>query len=108
MCRSKIFGWCLVTVLSIASFVRAQDSNPIDPKRGAAPGASYSISDIENINLTNGNLMLNIPVASTAPARNGIVAQISLQYNTKLYEPRVEELPDLSNQLKDQNVLIPS
>lgn len=34
------------------------------PDRGMVSGASYSVSDIENISLTNGNVNLSIPLAA--------------------------------------------
>src|SRR2546425_5824422 len=56
------------------------------PDRGAMPGASYSVSDIENISLTNGNVNLSIPLASLPPIAGGkLKFTLSAIYNSKLW-----------------------
>ncbi len=61
------------------------------PDRGYQAGNSYSISDIESINLTNGNLLLNVPLASL-PAGRGTTPGygVSLAYNSKLWNAKRE------------------
>ncbi|HKY29698.1 MAG TPA: PA14 domain-containing protein, partial [Pyrinomonadaceae bacterium] len=62
------------------------------PDRGVMPYGSYSVADIENINLTNGNLHLSIPLASLPPIAGGKLSwTISAVYNSKLWDMRVEE-----------------
>ena len=86
-----------------------QNSDPMDPKRGVNKGASYSLSDIENINLTNGNLMLNMPLATLPRSRGGMSGSMGWVYNSKLYRTEVLELySDITSTLTDQNVLAPS
>ena len=54
------------------------------PDRGTMPNRSYSISDIENINLQNGNVNLSIPLASLPPiAGSKLSWTISANYNSK-------------------------
>ena len=55
-------------------------------KRGLQNGASYSISDIETVNNTNGNVMVSIPVASLPLGRGGSSASIGLFYNSNLWD----------------------
>src|SRR6266550_2832928 len=56
------------------------------PDRGSMPGASYSVSDIENISLTNGNVNLSIPLASLPPIAGGkLKFTLSAVYNSKLW-----------------------
>ena len=90
---------CLLILAVSSSF--AQD----DPKRGFQPGNSYSLSDIENINTTNGNVLLNIPLVTLPKGRGEVSKSISLMYNSKLYDTTVEETLDDSNQLAHQNML---
>ena len=77
----------------------------VDPKRGFQPGNSYAISDIENINTTNGNVLINLPLVTLPNGRGEVGKSISLMYNSKLYDTRVEEVLDESNQLAFQNLL---
>src|SRR5262245_2266447 len=74
------------------------------PQRGFQPGNSYSLSQIETINTTNGNLMLNFPLGQLPPGRGTLSGGISLRYNSKIYDSDVAELPDDSNQLCLQNM----
>ncbi|MGB7201021.1 MAG: RHS repeat-associated core domain-containing protein [Pyrinomonadaceae bacterium] len=78
----------LVLSLSVVGFT--QDRRP---DRGIQTANSYSISDIENVNLTNGNLMLNIPLASL-PAGRGLGYTVALNYNSKLWNARQEHRTD--------------
>ena len=56
------------------------------PDRGMIPGASYSVSDIENISLTNGNVNLSIPIASLPPIAGGnLKFSVNAVYNSKLW-----------------------
>lgn len=75
-----------IILLLCCTNASAQDQKA--PDRGFTPGGSYALGDIETINTTNGNLMLNIPVAALPPGRGGLAAKISLFYNSKLYDPR--------------------
>lgn len=85
--------------------VKGQEKNP---QRGFQPGNSYALSQLESINTTNGNLILNIPLGQLPPGRGTLSGGISLRYNSKLYDSDVAELPDDSNQLGLQNMVIPT
>lgn len=65
------------------------------PDRGLQAGNSYAISDIETVNLQNGNMVLNIPLASL-PAGKGSSPgyTVSLKYNSKLWDSRQERRED--------------
>jgi hypothetical protein len=83
----------------------AQEKNP---QRGFQPGNSYALSDIETINTTNGNLMLNFVLGKTAPGRGGLSGSLFLRYNAKLYDSDVADLTDSSGQISSQNYITPS
>lgn len=83
-------------------------NDPANPQRGIAQGASYSISEIETINTTNGNLMLNIPLVGLPKGRGTAGASISLMYNSKLFDTVIEETLDQSQQMALQNFVHPS
>lgn len=96
----------LLSLISPAVF--AQYEPPANVRRGAANGASYSVSDIETINLTNGNLMLNIPLAELPKGRGSIGQSLSLMYNSKLYSTGTDELMDITSQMSLQTRLLPN
>jgi RHS repeat-associated protein len=75
---------CLLLMLTamIATFAQTEKSTG----RGAQIGASYSVSDIESINTTNGNVMFNIPIVSLPAGRSGLSAGVTLNYNSKLWD----------------------
>src|SRR2546425_4604319 len=66
------------------------------PDRGAMPGASYSVSDIESISLTNGNVNLSIPLAALPPIAGGKLGfSVNAVYNSKIWDvTRTEVRPD--------------
>src|SRR5215217_1216011 len=56
------------------------------PERGTMPNRSYSLTDIENISLENGNVNLTIPLASLPPIAGGKLSwTINANYNSKLW-----------------------
>lgn len=93
--RQGVFLIYSVMIFMLAS-AQAQtiDSDYVNIDRGIRNGTPYSISDIENINLANGNLNINIPLATLPAGRGGLASGISLVYNSKLYENGIEELTD--------------
>jgi RHS repeat-associated protein len=57
-------------------------------QRGFTSGASYAPSDIETINTSNGNVMLNIQLASLPVNQGGSPGVgVSLHYNGKIFDP---------------------
>lgn len=57
------------------------------PERGIAPADSYAVSDIESVNLTNGNLSLSIPLAALPPMSGGKLSwTLRAVYNSKAWD----------------------
>ena len=73
----------LTTVIFSLTANSFAQNPPANPQRGYQPGSSHSISDIEAINTTNGNLMMNIPLVSLPKGRGEVGESISLMYNSK-------------------------
>lgn len=92
-------------VLCLITTVVAQSSQgEIIPDRGFHPAASYALGNIETINTTNGNVMLNIPLAALPPGRGSSPGfQLVLSYNSKIWngEPDRVENPNNPNQMMD-------
>ncbi len=99
------FSFSVVILLLAMSAGFAQEKNP---QRGFQPGNAYALSDIETINTTNGNLMLNFLLGQTAPGRGGLSAAIFVRYNAKLYDSDVADLIDSSGQISSQSYIKPS
>src|SRR6185436_16325378 len=77
----------LLLALTIAISFKCLAQEASRPDRGVMPNGSYSVSDIENINLLNGNLNIKIPLASLPPISGGILSwTVSAQYNSKLWD----------------------
>jgi len=81
----------LLLILTLHSTALGQGSTP---QRGYQPGGSYALSDIETINTTNGNLMLNLPLGRLAPGRGGFSGQLNLHYDSKLYDSKTQWYQD--------------
>jgi hypothetical protein len=83
LCKNVITAVALVILL--AGPVNSQ-TTAARPDRGFMPGASYSVSDVENISLTNGNVNLTIPLASLPPIAGGkLNFTLNAIYNSKLW-----------------------
>ncbi|NOT60785.1 MAG: hypothetical protein HOP19_11250 [Acidobacteria bacterium] len=73
----------LLVLLTVSQVVKAQNG-AARPDRGVTPGHSYTISDIEKISLTNGNVNLAIPLASLPPMSGSNLSwTIQAVYNSK-------------------------
>ena len=85
----------LALLCSLSQVVRAQAA-AARPNRGLVATNSYAISDIERVNLTNGNLNLSIPLASLPPVAGGKLGlTLSANYNSKMWDTaRSEVQPD--------------
>ncbi|HEX5731195.1 MAG TPA: RHS repeat-associated core domain-containing protein [Blastocatellia bacterium] len=70
-------------ILGLQALAVAQ--NAARPDRGVRPNGSYAVSDIESVNLVNGNLNLSIPLASLPPVAGGKISfSINATYNSKI------------------------
>ncbi len=85
----------LIVLLVGTAAAQGQDAQPITaarPERGITPADAASISDIESVSLTNGNVNLHIPLASLPPIAGGRLSlTLSAVYNSKLWNVRWQE-----------------
>ena len=92
---SKAYYLCLVlSALILTSLTAIVSPAQNAPNRGLKLGNAYAVGDFENVNLTNGNLMINFPVGSLPAGRGEVGGGISLIYNSKLYDMRQQRVPD--------------
>jgi RHS repeat-associated protein len=79
-------GWInIVVLLASASAVRGQQQQLDIPPLGTVPYGSYSVEKLETIDVTSGNVMINIPLTSMAPGAAGFSIPIGLNYNSSIY-----------------------
>jgi hypothetical protein len=84
--RSLVYSFLLVALALMSAGVASGQTTAARPDRGVNPGGSYAVSDIENINLENGNVNLSIPLASLPPIAGGkLKFTINATYNSKLW-----------------------
>jgi RHS repeat-associated protein len=80
----------LLTSLFLLLCVTSRAQSPktaARPDRGLAAGASFSVSDIDNVNLSNGNVNISIPLASLPPIAGGkLKLDLNAIYNSKLWD----------------------
>src|SRR5687768_16099289 len=81
-------------ILALQALVFGQTpSNAARPDRGMRPNGTYSVSDIENISLTNGNLNLAIPLASLPPVAGGRLGlTLNANYNSKIWDVKRQQV----------------
>jgi hypothetical protein len=80
----RILAVCILTLLMWQDIWSQTQA-----KRGFQPNSSFAVSDIETINTANGNLMLNIPLASLPGGRGGAGGVgVNLVYNGKLWDAK--------------------
>ncbi|MBZ5555630.1 MAG: hypothetical protein LAO21_23230 [Acidobacteriia bacterium] len=66
---------------------------PARPDRGITPLGTYAVSDIENVNLSNGNVNLSIPLAGLPPIAGGRLSYVlRAVYNSKVWDATRQEI----------------
>src|ERR1044072_3291671 len=100
-------GFLCLTILLAATNASGQTQDQ-DAKRGTYAGASFASGQIESINTTNGNLLVDLPLASLPAGRNGLSVGVRLNYNSKLWTTETEQFPDCINHLVNQTFLLES
>jgi hypothetical protein len=107
----KLLSTAFIFIILLPLLASGQGSTP---NRGFQPGGSYALSDIESINTTNGNLMLNLALGKLAPGRGGLSGQLNLHYDSKLYDSHTVYYQDWAHpifgepQTVIQNMLVTS
>ena len=95
MATRRRTGWILATaVLCVleGSGLWAQGTEV--PERGLQVTGSYRLGEIETVNTKNGNVMLQVPLASLPPGRGGGPGfGLTLNYNSKLWDLYVRNQP---------------
>jgi RHS repeat-associated protein len=84
---AQVFLAVVLAFLVTGSAIAQSGQTAARPDRGVNPGGAYSVSDIESVNLQNGNVNLSIPLASLPAIAGGKLSwTISAHYNSKLWD----------------------
>src|SRR5260370_8310853 len=83
---AKLVGLFFASLFSL----RAQATPETMPQRGLVPTGSYAISDLETINVVNGNVSYRIPLTSLPPGRAGWSLGLDLTYNSQIHDPHYQ------------------
>lgn len=94
-----------VILCSFFGTALGQEAGPSSPQKGSSNPGVYASSEIDTVNMVNGNLMVNIPLASLPKGRGGHSNGLALTYNSKLYETTMEELSTGSGTICRQRML---
>ncbi len=91
--RAAFLRVILIPALIASVTAMALGQSAARPDKGVRPAGSYAVSDIENVNMTNGSVNLSIPLASLPPIAGGKLSwAISANYNSKMWETyQIEE-----------------
>jgi RHS repeat-associated protein len=84
--RPNYLLFAATVLLAVSSIAFGQERQP---SRGLQFGNSYATNGIDSVNVSNGNVVVNLPVASL-PAGRGTSPgfTVTLQYNSKLWDSR--------------------
>ena len=104
-----IFIFGIILLLSNSSETLSQDLNMNrEPDTGFKPGLSYSVSDFESINTTNGNINFTMPLGNLPAGRGTASAGITLQYDSQILKTHIETTGDISGNTVPQQFLGPN
>ncbi|MGH9878579.1 MAG: hypothetical protein ACRD5H_13160, partial [Nitrososphaerales archaeon] len=105
--RSSLISFAIALLVLFTSVTtQGQTASHIrDPQRDFTAAGSFSLSDFESINTTNGNLILRYTLGQLPPGRSAMRGGFHLQYNSKLYNTFIDEATDISGQISPQNLL---
>jgi hypothetical protein len=85
LCR-LLLGGALSAVVPIAAHAQSLPPTTPDDLMGLTPYASYHGGDIDNINLSSGNLVVNTPLLAYPQRGNALRLSFDLMYNGKPYQ----------------------
>lgn len=92
--RLNLNLFAILTVVILTAAAGLGQTPAARPDRGIKPNGTYSVSNVENISLQNGNVNLDIPLAALPPIAGGKLSwTFSAYYNSKIWDVvRSEEI----------------
>ena len=88
--EAKRFYAFVLGVLLVSSATLAQQQHPRF-ERGFNENRLYDLSDLDQVNLFNGNLSISIPIGQSYPLGGDRSFQMKLVYNSKVWDREIDE-----------------
>jgi hypothetical protein len=81
-----LFSALFATLCALLSAhpLRAQELANV--AKGFNPSGSFAVGDVDNVNLFNGNLVIQIPLGQSYPVNGGLSYGLTLVYNSQVWE----------------------
>lgn len=76
----------LLLLLALLAAGRTLAQKPSSTELGFQPGKLYDFSEVDSVNLYNGNLMLTVPIGPRKQVSSSLSYQIQLVYNGKIWD----------------------
>lgn len=76
----------LLLFLALVAVAPVQAQEHPNVARGFNPSGAFAAGDIDNVNLFNGNLVINLPLGQSYPVNGGLSYRLNLVYNSQVWE----------------------
>src|SRR5579862_1569424 len=76
-------------------------------QRGFVSGAPFDLSSLDSVDTVNGNVVLNIPLAALPAGHAGSGLNLTLTYNSGMYDTRTNYIYDGPSFHADTQVTLP-
>lgn len=96
--RCVFLAVLLVAIIAIGSALPALAQEHPNQARGHAPGKTVSMDGPDSVNLFNGNLGINVPIGGSYPVGDGFRYQVSLRYNSAIWDVHTTEGAECQDQ----------
>jgi len=92
--RRLLFAAALIALAALPALAQKDPNTEL----GFQPGKLYDFSEVDTVNLYNGNLMLNLPVGPKYQVSSKLSYQFTLVYNGKMWDYETFQCLDLGIQ----------
>jgi YD repeat-containing protein len=94
-----VLSFAILCSLFLAGSLRAQQQFPT-LERGLQAEKLYHFAGIDNVNVFNGNLTIVLPIGQSYPVNGGLSYQLTLSYNSNLWDWETFAAPSGSGEQK--------
>src|SRR5437588_13098436 len=76
----------LLTILVLSPSLAHAQQQYETLQKGFQPEKLYHFNDLDQVNIFNGNLIINIPIGLTYPLNGGLTYNLVLSYNSNVWD----------------------